>query len=350
VQPQFDFGDGEGDVALTMTLGLPRERERAWLRRLGAAADAAMRTSRKLARLTALITRTREPLILFTEFRDTLEWVADALVRRHVAAAFVHGGLDPADLRRALEAFTAGRVRVLVATDVAAQGLNLQQRARWVVHVDVPWNPVRLEQRAGRVDRLGQRRAVHVTRLVLDVDADLDMHALVDTRTDHAAATPLDVTTAWRRRARAAVRVLERRRALASRWRGPLPLGRPLAAPAVPGAVWTHDFGDRETCVQCGDALSAAAVAARRRRVARIVRQRARRLLAIERALATRPRHRPASDPALPGFRTREADAQARQTHAHDIDAATDHDARTTALEQQAQAIAVRTTLRLTEG
>ena len=57
---------------------------------------------------------------------------------------------------------------MLVATDVAGQGLNLQHRARWVVNLELPWNPARLEQRAGRVDRIGQQRAVHVTLLVAD--------------------------------------------------------------------------------------------------------------------------------------------------------------------------------------
>ena len=62
--------------------------------------------------------------------------------------------------------FTGGGVRLLIATDAAAEGLNLQARCRLVVNVELPWSPRVLEQRAGRVDRLGQARVVHVWQLL----------------------------------------------------------------------------------------------------------------------------------------------------------------------------------------
>ena len=68
----------------------------------------------------------------------------------------------------ALAQFASGHARVLLATDVAAEGVNLQEACRLVVHVELPWSPARLEQRNGRIDRLGQRRRVHVWRLLGD--------------------------------------------------------------------------------------------------------------------------------------------------------------------------------------
>ncbi len=67
--------------------------------------------------------------------------------------------------RDAVDAFNDGRADVLVATDAAGEGLNLHHRCRLVIDVELPWNPLRLEQRVGRVDRLGQRRIVHAIRM-----------------------------------------------------------------------------------------------------------------------------------------------------------------------------------------
>jgi superfamily II DNA or RNA helicase len=118
----------------------------------------------KMRRIVRFLSRSREPAIVFTEYRHTLEAVVAALTQcRRVAA--IHGGL-PLELRRAaVDAFTGGRVDVLVATDAAGEGLNLHHRCRLVIDVELPWNPLRLEQRIGRVDRLGQRRPVHAVRL-----------------------------------------------------------------------------------------------------------------------------------------------------------------------------------------
>jgi hypothetical protein len=74
-----------------------------------------------------------------------------------------------------IEAFNEPRdpVRVLVSTDAASEGLNLQETARYLLHYDVPWNPARLEQRNGRLDRHGQARDVVVHHFTSDDDADL---------------------------------------------------------------------------------------------------------------------------------------------------------------------------------
>jgi len=102
-------------------------------------------------------------VLVFTEYRDTLRHVRNTGVP---GAAVLHGGLSRAERASAVEAFTRGEARILLATDAAGEGLNLHHRCRIVVNVELPWNPVRLEQRTGRVDRIGQQRRVHTFHLV----------------------------------------------------------------------------------------------------------------------------------------------------------------------------------------
>jgi hypothetical protein len=73
----------------------------------------------------------------------------------------MHGGMPAADRRDAERRFTSGRARILLATDAASEGLNLHHTCRLVINLELPWTPLRLEQRVGRVDRIGQSRPVH---------------------------------------------------------------------------------------------------------------------------------------------------------------------------------------------
>jgi superfamily II DNA or RNA helicase len=156
-----DAGDGPWLAAD----GLPsRADERARLRYLVARADAALPHWSKLARLRRLVRRVREPVIVFSEFRETLEACVPAL-EAVATVACLHGGLDMAERQRRLTAFLDGGAQVLLTTDVAGEGLNLQQPARLVVTLEWPWSPLRLEQRIGRVHRLGQTRVVHAVHL-----------------------------------------------------------------------------------------------------------------------------------------------------------------------------------------
>jgi hypothetical protein len=136
-------------------------------RRLEQILDLAARAARaesKLHTLRRFLRRTQEPAIVFTEYRDTLVPLAAAL--EGFSAASLHGGLGATERRHALDQFRSGAVRLLLATDAASEGLNLQQRCRLVVNLELPWTPARLEQRVGRVDRIGQRRRVHALQLV----------------------------------------------------------------------------------------------------------------------------------------------------------------------------------------
>ncbi|GAA4227927.1 helicase-related protein [Actinomadura meridiana] len=108
-------------------------------------------------------------LIVFTEHRDTLDYLVDrirGLIGRDEAVVAIHGGV-PRDQRRCVkEQFTQDKdCRVLVATDAAGEGLNLQ-RAHLMVNYDLPWNPNRIEQRFGRIHRIGQTEVCHLWNLV----------------------------------------------------------------------------------------------------------------------------------------------------------------------------------------
>ena len=162
---EVDRSDDLEPDALLSARGLESaDDERSALRQLIALAHRCEEGS-KIRRLRRMLAVAREPAVIFTEFRDTLDTVVAALSPSQRRVGFIHGGL-PADQRRnAVDAFNDGRIDVLVATDAAGEGLNLHQRCRLVIDVELPWNPLRLEQRIGRVDRLGQQRAVHGIRL-----------------------------------------------------------------------------------------------------------------------------------------------------------------------------------------
>ncbi|MGH8904415.1 MAG: helicase-related protein, partial [Egibacteraceae bacterium] len=111
----------------------------------------------------------RRKLIVFTEHRDTLDYLVDRLrtyLGRCEAVVAIHGSHSREDRRIAQELFTQDPdCVVLVATDAAGEGINLQ-RAHLVVNYDLPWNPNRIEQRFGRVHRIGQTEVCHMWNLV----------------------------------------------------------------------------------------------------------------------------------------------------------------------------------------
>ena len=110
----------------------------------------------------------RRKLIVFTEPRDTLEYLAGRIRTRlgRDEVVVIHGGVGRADRRKVVEAFMHDpQVVVMVANDAAGEGVNLQ-RAHLMVNYDLPWNPNRLEQRFGRIHRIGQTEVCHLWNLV----------------------------------------------------------------------------------------------------------------------------------------------------------------------------------------
>jgi SNF2 family DNA or RNA helicase len=103
-------------------------------------------------------------VLVFTRYRATARWLVELLARERVTHAAVHGELSGADKQLALAAFRAGEVQVLVSTDVGSEGHNLQHCHR-LVNFDLPWNPMVIEQRIGRLHRFGQTTEVEVFNL-----------------------------------------------------------------------------------------------------------------------------------------------------------------------------------------
>ena len=122
--------------------------------------------------------RDDERLIVFTEYKTTLDYLVRRLRNRHEANRILSlfgSGMDEGDRDLVKRAFNdpTHSVRVLIATDAASEGLDLHGTARYLLHYDCPWNPSKLEQRNGRLDRYGQARDVTVHHFVSDQDQDL---------------------------------------------------------------------------------------------------------------------------------------------------------------------------------
>ncbi|MXW18910.1 MAG: DEAD/DEAH box helicase [Gemmatimonadetes bacterium] len=126
--------------------------------------------------------RDDERLIVFTEYKTTLDYLANRLRIRYPADRILTlfgvggpGGMGATERESVKDAFNdpGARVRILVATDAASEGLNLHRTARYLLHYDCPWNPSRLEQRNGRLDRYGQARDVTVHHFDSTADPDI---------------------------------------------------------------------------------------------------------------------------------------------------------------------------------
>lgn len=105
-------------------------------------------------------------VLIFTEFIPTQAMLASFLESRGFSVALLNGGMDMEARSKAQQTF-AKDVRVLISTDAGGEGLNLQF-CHVIVNFDMPWNPMRLEQRIGRVDRIGQPHVVRATNFVLE--------------------------------------------------------------------------------------------------------------------------------------------------------------------------------------
>lgn len=122
-----------------------------------------------IAWLTAIVRPggnwSNERVIIFTEYRTTQKWLHGLLASAGLAAdkrlLMIYGGMDNQEREEAKAAFQAepevSPVRILLVTDAASEGINLQKHCHTLVHNEIPWNPNRLEQRNGRVDRHGQK-------------------------------------------------------------------------------------------------------------------------------------------------------------------------------------------------
>jgi superfamily II DNA or RNA helicase len=107
---------------------------------------------------------TNERVILFTEYRATQQWMQEILAANGFGGerlALIYGGMDPKEREAVKAAFQASPsespVRILLATDAASEGIDLQNHCHLMIHLEIPYNPNVMEQRNGRIDRHGQR-------------------------------------------------------------------------------------------------------------------------------------------------------------------------------------------------
>jgi superfamily II DNA or RNA helicase len=120
-----------------------------------------------------------QKLVIFTEHRDTLSYLETritTLLGRKEAVVLIHGGMGREERMKAQESFKHDpEVNVLIATDAAGEGINLQ-RAHLMVNYDLPWNPNRIEQRFGRIHRIGQTEVCHLWNLIADETREGDVY------------------------------------------------------------------------------------------------------------------------------------------------------------------------------
>lgn len=117
-------------------------------------------------------------VVIFSERIDTLNWlhvqVAKQLKMSRTAVQVLHATLPDDKIQSIVESFgqSSSDIRVLLASDMASEGLNLHKECHQLVHFDLPWSFIRIQQRNGRIDRYGQMHAPQITALALTSDAD----------------------------------------------------------------------------------------------------------------------------------------------------------------------------------
>jgi len=133
-----------------------------------------------------------QKLVVFTEHRDTLNYLLSritGLLGRQEAVVMIHGGIGREERLKVQEAFKFDpKVQVLLATDAAGEGINLQ-RAHLMVNYDLPWNPNRIEQRFGRIHRIGQTEVCHLWNLVAEETREGDVYRKLLEKLEQARQT-----------------------------------------------------------------------------------------------------------------------------------------------------------------
>lgn len=191
-QVQEDYADDEdyegantGAVEIASKTFSPlTHEERSLIERMIAwAKTASERRDSKTQRLLDWLKQTLKPngiwnnerVILFTEYRTTQKWLQQILAGAGLAGdnrlALIYGGMDTDERERIKNAFQAepglnNPLRILIATDAASEGIDLQKYCHRLVHIEIPWNPNRMEQRNGRIDRMGQQFAPQIFHFV----------------------------------------------------------------------------------------------------------------------------------------------------------------------------------------
>jgi len=161
---------GEGETALTGLSKTLSTQERKVLERLVAALKADQERDPKYERVREMLLGhgwLKLGCIVFSQYRDSIQWLAEQLTEDlsrepivlysgpNTSGIMHEGRWTPKDREQLKQMVTRGELRLMLGTDAASEGLNLQRLAR-LINLDLPWNPTRLEQRKGRIQRIGQ--------------------------------------------------------------------------------------------------------------------------------------------------------------------------------------------------
>ncbi len=117
-------------------------------------------------------------ILIFTEFVPTQRMLIEQLESRGISVVYLNGSMSMQE-RQASQSSFADKTRVLISTDAGGEGLNLQF-CHVVINYDIPWNPMRLEQRIGRVDRIGQEHVVKAINLVLEESVEFRVREVLE--------------------------------------------------------------------------------------------------------------------------------------------------------------------------
>lgn len=119
-----------------------------------------------LNEIDAILSEDRtQKVIIFTEFVATQIYLQELLVNRGYTVTILNGGMSIDERNAAMQEFKAS-TSIFISTDAGGEGLNLQF-ANIIINYDLPWNPMKIEQRCGRVDRIGQQRDVHIYNFIV---------------------------------------------------------------------------------------------------------------------------------------------------------------------------------------
>jgi len=149
------------------------------LRQMAVQANAQVESA-KAERLLELLREFPDKVVIFTQFRATQEYLHDLLSQAGENVALFHGGLSRMRKEQAIRAFQ-GQARVLLSTDSGSEGRNLQF-CHAVCNFDLPWNPMRIEQRIGRLSRIGQTEDVYVFNFVSASTLEADLLHLLEAK------------------------------------------------------------------------------------------------------------------------------------------------------------------------
>lgn len=119
-----------------------------------------------LNEIDAILSEDRtQKVIIFTEFVATQTYLQELLVNRGYTVTILNGAMSIDERNAAMQEFKAS-TSIFISTDAGGEGLNLQF-ANIIINYDLPWNPMKIEQRCGRVDRIGQQRDVHIYNFIV---------------------------------------------------------------------------------------------------------------------------------------------------------------------------------------